>query len=247
MSKQPILIGRQLFRRYGDVVAVGGVDIEVRAAEVVGLLGANGAGKSTTFKLLAGLERADSGVVVLDGEDVTSLPLHRRAKRGLGYLPQHSSLMARLTVRQNLELALEAAGYSKSGATGILEGAGLLPLADQLANSLSGGQRRRLEVARCLAIRPKVVLMDEPFAGVDPAHVKALQQTVRQLAVDGVAVLITDHAVRETLPICDRAYILDSGAIQVHGTPTVVANDPVARSRYLGNDFELLPMTPLHS
>ncbi len=242
-----ILAGHGLVRRFGQVTAVAGVDITIGAGEVVGLLGPNGAGKSTTFKLLAGLERPDQGRIELAGVDVTAWPLHRRARAGLGYLPQHASVLPRLSARDNVRVALEAVGRPGKDADELLEEAGLGRLADRPAGALSGGERRRLEVARCLALRPRVVLMDEPFAGVDPAHVRSLQASIRGLAGAGLGVLLTDHAVREALPTCDRAYVLDGGALQVSGSPEQVAADPRARQRYLGVDFRLdAGRGPLH-
>ena len=234
---ESFLVGRGLVRRYGSVTAVGGVDLDVGAGEVVGLLGPNGAGKSTAFRLLAGLEQPDAGTVRLGGQDVTGWPLHRRARNGLGYLPQHPSVLPRVSAVENVRIALRAVGGRLSDARRLLEEAGLGDRADNPAGSLSGGERRRLEVVRCLALKPTVVLMDEPFAGVDPAHVRALQDQIRGLAVAGIGVLLTDHAVREALGTCDRATLIDGGVVQVSGTPQVVARDPVALERYLGHDF----------
>ena len=227
-----------LARRYGNVAAVGGVDLEVAPGEVVGLLGPNGAGKSTTFRLLAGLERPDAGWVRLGGTDVTRWPLHRRARAGLGYLPQHPSVLPRLTAGENVALALRG-GERIERARKLLREAGLGDLVDRRAGSLSGGERRRTEVVRCLGLGPKVMLLDEPFAGVDPAHVRGLQEMIRGLAGEGVGVLLTDHAVHAALRTCDRAYLLDSGVVRVAGSPATVANDPFARERYLGEDFRL--------
>lgn len=241
------LRGAGLVRRFGQVTAVAGVDLTIGVGEVVGLLGPNGAGKSTTFKLLAGLERPDEGTVHLGGQDVTRWPLHQRARAGLGYLPQHASILPRLSVRENVVVALQSVKRPATDADALLEDAGLARISERRSGALSGGERRRLEVARCLALRPRVVLMDEPFAGVDPAHVRALQGRIRGLAASGIGILLTDHAVREALPTCDRAYVLDAGAVQVAGSPAEVAANETARRRYLGMDFELPEVPPLHS
>jgi lipopolysaccharide export system ATP-binding protein len=179
---------------------------------------------------------------------VTQWPLHRRARAGLGYLPQQASVLPRLTAAQNVAVALASMGRETRDAPRLLAEAGLGALTDRFADSLSGGERRRVEVVRCLALRPCVVLMDEPFAGVDPAHVTALQERIRALAATGLGVLLTDHAVREALPICDRAIVLDGGVVQVTGTPEQVAADARARERYLGAAFRLEPVgSPLQN
>lgn len=228
-----------LTKSFGAVRAVDGVSLEVHPGEVLGLLGPNGAGKTTVFRLLTGLETADAGQVALRGTDVTRWPLHRRARHGLGYLSQHASVFPRLTVRANIEAALQAVGESRSRAGEWLAQADLQEQADQLAGTLSGGQRRRLEVARCLALGPAVVLLDEPFAGVDPAHVGALRARIRGMAEQGLGVVLTDHQVREAMSVCDRVILLDAGRIQVEGTPEQVARSELARERYLGRDFSL--------
>lgn len=234
-----VLEARGLSRRLGTVQAVANVDLTVTAGEILGLLGPNGAGKSTTFKLLAGLEVPDRGSVHLGGIDVTRWPLHRRARAGLAYLPQYSSLFPRLTVAENLVVALKAVGRPAHDVAELLADDELEPIAGRLAGVLSGGERRRVEIARCLALRPKVVLLDEPFAGIDPAHLNALMSRIFRLAAKGIAVVLTDHQVREALATCDRAVVLDAGAVQVVGTPQEVADDPRARARYLGPDFRL--------
>jgi lipopolysaccharide export system ATP-binding protein len=233
----PVLIGKGLCKSYGSVVAVRQVDVTVQAGEVVGLLGPNGAGKTTTFRLLAGLDSVDAGQVLLGDLVVTSWPLHRRARGGMGYLSQGPSVFPRLSARQNLEIACRAARRPVGDAQKMLEEAGLELIANRLARDLSGGERRRLEVVRCLTLRPRVVLMDEPFSGVDPIHVSAIQKRIRSLKHNGTAVLITDHAVQDTLRICDRAYVLDRGDVMVSGTPQEVASDSWARDRYFGHDF----------
>jgi len=234
-----VLEGRGLKRSYGRVTAVAGVDISVSAGEVMGLIGPNGAGKSTVFELLVGLERPDEGTVFLGGREVTGWPLHRRARAGLGYLAQHPSLFPRLTVHDNLAVALRAVGRSPEDAGELLAGAGLAHLGEQRAGTLSGGERRRVEIARCLALRPRVVLLDEPYSGVDPAHVSALRAGIRDLAGQGVGVLVTDHAAQVVLSTCDRAALLDAGVVLATGSPHELAADPGARQRYLGQEFRL--------
>ena len=243
------LVAVGLVKRYGRRVVVGGVSLTVRPGEVHGLLGPNGAGKTTIFRLLCGVERPDAGSVALDGVDLGQLPLHARARRGLGYLPQEDTLFRDLDVRGNVQVAAEmaarvAADRSPPTVEATLAQVGLFHLADRRVDGLSGGERRRLEIARLLALGPRVILLDEPFAGIDPIAVGSLQILVRALAASGLAVLITDHAVRETLAICDRATVVDAGTIQVEGTPLVVAQDPLARARYLGPDFVLPPSLP---
>lgn len=229
---------RGLVRAYGGRRVVDGVDLHVEPGEIVGLLGPNGAGKTTCFRMITGLELPDAGEVRLGGASLERLPLWRRVRLGLGYLPQDPSVFRKLTARQNLEVALEGTG-ERGRALALLEEAGLAHLAEAPAGTLSGGERRRLEIARCLALRPAVVLLDEPFSGVDPVAVADLARRVRALARQGIGVLLTDHAVREALRICDRALLLDGGRVMVSGSPSEVANDAFARSRYLGHDFAL--------
>jgi len=233
----PGLHAQGLGQVYGGRRVLDRVDLSVLPGEVHGLLGPNGAGKTSTFRILAGVEAAE-GTVVLDGLRLDGLPLYRRARLGLGYLPQEETLLRDLNVHDNVALAVQVA-HSGLKPDELLEQVGIAPLAGRRVDGLSGGERRRLALARLLAIRPKVVLLDEPFAGVDPVAVHGFQALVRQLAAAGVAVLITDHAVRETLAICDRATVLDAGSIQVTGTPKEVAENPHARARYLGMDFRL--------
>lgn len=219
-------------------MVVDDVSIEVEAGQIVGLLGPNGAGKTTTFRMLTGVERPDRGVVLLDGRDLAGLPLAARARAGLGYLPQEETLLTDLSVYDNVAIAVD---LSRSGAdpVALLDQAGIGELRGRSVHGLSGGERRRLAVARILAIRPKVLLLDEPFAGVDPIAVAGLQALVRQIAASGVGVLITDHAVRETLAVCAQAVLIDAGVVHVRGTPAEVAADSHARARYLGPDFVL--------
>lgn len=228
-----LLIGMGLRKCFGSVVAVDDVHIVVRPGEVVGLLGPNGAGKSTTFQLLAGRLRPDGGRVVLCGEDVTSWTLARRARSGLGYLPQHASVLPRMSVLQNVRIA----AASPAAAREQLDAVGLVHLETRTAGTLSGGERRRLEIARCLALQPQVLLLDEPYAGLDPANVGDLRERIRGLAARGIGVLLTDHAVRDALRTCDQATIIDGGIVQVSGTPSEVASSERVRARYLGHDF----------
>ena len=232
----PLLEATGLRRRLGGRPVLDGLDLRVGAGEVVGLLGPNGAGKTTCFRLLTGLLAMEEGTVRLDGRVLDGLPLWRRVRAGLGYLPQEASLFRDLDARAHLELV----GLSGPGIEAALERAGLAAVASTPAGRLSGGERRRLGIARCLATGPRVVLLDEPFAGVDPVGVEALQAQVRGLAQrDGLGVLVTDHAVRATLPICDRAIIIDAGAPLAAGPPASVAADPQVRARYLGDGFAL--------
>lgn len=230
------LEAKGISRSYGGRRVLHRFSLRLDAGQVHGLLGPNGAGKTTAFRILCGVERAEEGEVWLNGVRVDGLPLHQRARRGLGYLPQEDSLLADLTVAENVALAARLSGSGASPAQ-LVERVGLAARATAAIAGLSGGERRRLALARLLALRPTVLLLDEPFAGVDPIAVAGFQQLVRGLAADGVAVLVTDHAVRETLAICDQATLLDGGEIQVSGSPSEVAANPHARARYLGPDF----------
>ncbi len=230
------LSARGLCKRWRNVVGVAGVDVDVRPGEVHGLLGPNGAGKTTVFRMLAGVEMPDAGEVWLDGVALGQLPLHRRAQAGLGYLPQDDCLFVDLDVAANVGIAARL-GVDVGGCLTLV---GLDGFGPRRISGLSGGERRRVAIARLLALKPRVLLLDEPFAGVDPVAVQAFGQLVRALAETGVGVLITDHAARETLALCDRVTLLDAGVVQVVGSPAEVAADPRARDRYLGRDF-LLP------
>jgi len=238
-----ILRANKLLKRYRGRPVVDGVDLEITDHSIVGLLGPNGAGKTTAFYMIAGLARPDKGTVLLNGEDVTSLPMHRRARRGITYLPQEPSVFRRLTVADNIRLVLEARGLARGEIetrTGnLLETMGLGHLAGQRTLSLSGGERRRVEVLRALATEPAFILLDEPFAGVDPLAILDLQGIIRDLKARGIGVFISDHNVRETLTVCDRAYIVNSGVVIEEGPPEHIAKSNVARKIYLGEGFSL--------
>jgi len=222
---------------------VNAITIEVHAGEVVGLLGPNGAGKTTTFHMIVGLTRPDAGRVYLDGDDVTPLPMYQRARRGIGYLPQEPSVFRKLTAEQNLLAILETldltATEREERLRQLLDELGIAKVAKSKALSLSGGERRRLEITRALVISPSFMLLDEPFAGIDPIAVVDIQGIVSQLKKRGIGVLITDHNVRETLGICDRAYIVNEGTVLEEGTPEQIAASPRAREIYLGEQFRL--------
>jgi len=216
--------------------------LEVNSGEIVGLLGPNGAGKTTTFYMVCGLVEPSSGKVYLDGEDITNFPLHKRSHMGIGYLPQESSIFKELTVEENLLLALELITkdkkLQKEKLNRLLNLLNIEPIRDRLGVSLSGGERRRCEIARCLAIEPKFVLLDEPFAGVDPLAVNDIQSIVSDLKDMGIGILITDHNVRETLDICDRAYVIKSGELLAEGTSDEVFDNHLVKKYYLGEDFK---------
>jgi len=243
IENQPLLRAEHLAKSFGRRKVVQDFSFEVHAGEVVGLLGRNGAGKTTTFRMIVGLIRADAGTVRLRADDVTREPMYRRARLGLGYLPQETSVFRRMTVKQNLLAVIETretvAARREERATALLAEFGLQPVADSLAETCSGGEKRRLEIARALALDPAVMLLDEPFAGVDPIAVADIQEIVRGLKARGLGVLLTDHNVRETLAITDRSYIIDDGRVLAEGAPAdIVANDAV-RKTYLGEHFQL--------
>jgi lipopolysaccharide export system ATP-binding protein len=232
-----------LTKSYGGRTVVRGVSVEVHSGEVVGLLGPNGAGKTTTFYMTVGLTAPDSGRVLLDGADVTHDPMYIRARKGIGYLPQEPSVFRGLTVQQNILAILETLNLSaaerRTRLRALLAELNLTPLADSPAYTLSGGERRRVEITRALVISPRFILLDEPFAGIDPIAVADIQDIVSHLSERGIGVLITDHNVRETLRITDRAYIVNEGAIFRSGTPESLAEDEEVRRVYLGSDFRL--------
>jgi lipopolysaccharide export system ATP-binding protein len=234
---------RGLVKRYGDKTVVNGVDVEVNPGEVVGLLGPNGAGKTTTFGMIVGGVRPSGGQVFFGQTDVTQLPMYRRARYGVVYLPQEASVFRKLTVAQNISAILETVepdGTLRRERLGELLGElGLTDRADQRADSLSGGERRRVEITRALVLDPKFMLLDEPFTGIDPVSVIDIQKIIEQLKERGIGIIITEHNVRETLAICDRAYIIKGGEIIRHGTPQEIAADPTVREIYLGENFRL--------
>ena len=239
----PKIETRNLVREFGKRRVVNGVNINVCAGEIVGLLGPNGAGKTTTFYMVVGLIGATAGEVYLNDEDLTSMPMYRRARRGVGYLPQEASIFRKMTVEQNIRAIAETLPLSKAERNTCveehLEELGLTHLAKQKAYTLSGGERRRLEISRALVTRPKFLLMDEPFSGVDPISVSEVQKIILQLKQRGIGVLITDHNVRETLSIVDRAYLLHEGSVLCEGTSDYLINDPKSREFYLGEDFNM--------
>ena len=239
-----MLHARSLRKRYRQREVVHDFSLALDAGEVVGLLGPNGAGKTTCFYMIVGLVAADGGSITLDGQDITSLPMHARARLGVGYLPQEPSVFRSLSVADNvmaiLELRrdLDAAGRERELAS-LLDELQVAHVARQSGASLSGGERRRVEIARALAARPRLMLLDEPFAGVDPISVGEIQKIVRHLKARKIGVLITDHNVRETLGICDRAYILNEGRVLAQGAPETVLANPEVRRVYLGEAFRL--------
>lgn len=238
-----LLRAEGLTKFYGRRKVVDGVTIEVNPKEIVGLLGRNGAGKTTTFRMMMGLVRPAAGTITLAGRDVTKLPVFRRARLGMGFLSQEPSVFQRLTVEQNLVAILELVGSNgkpnREQAARLLEEYGLEGLSRQPAGTLSGGEKRRLEICRALIASPKVVLLDEPFSGVDPIAVAELQGMIRRLRDQGISILLTDHNVRDTLQVTDRSYIIDHGNVLTEGKPEEIVEDPQVRERYLGEHFRL--------
>jgi lipopolysaccharide export system ATP-binding protein len=240
---EPILRTEGLLKIYGRRAVVNGVDIQLGRGEIVGLLGPNGAGKTTSFYMIAGLVRPDGGSVIFQGEDVTDFPMHRRARMGMGYLPQEESIFRKLSVEDNLMAILETQPLPKKERKNrceeLLNQFGIAHVAKQLALTLSGGEKRRLTIARSLVTNPMLLMLDEPFSGVDPIAVADVQQIVAKLRDAGLAILITDHNVRETLSIVDRAYLIFEGRVETQGTKEFLVNDPVARRVYLGEGFRM--------
>ena len=234
---------RNLVKQYGKRRVVKGVNIDLRAGEIVGLLGPNGAGKTTSFYMIVGLVPATEGEVFLDGADITEVPMYKRARMGIGYLPQEPSVFRKLTVRQNILAVAEnlpiPKGELKDFVQSMLEELNLSHLADQPAFTLSGGERRRLEITRALTARPKFLLMDEPFSGVDPISVAEVQDIIRGLKAKNIGVLITDHNVRETLSIVDRAYLIHDGTVLCEGRSEFLVNDEQSRKFYLGENYSM--------
>lgn len=232
-----------LVKQYGKRTVVNDVSIYLEQGEIVGLLGPNGAGKTTTFYMTTGLVTSNSGRIFLNDEDITSYPMYKRAKMGIGYLPQEASVFRKMTVEENIMSVLEMTDFSKEyqkeKMEELIKEFNLGHVRHNLGDRLSGGERRRTEIARCLAIEPRFVMLDEPFAGVDPLAVQEIQDVVWKLKDKNIGILITDHNVDETLMITDRAYLLFEGKILFHGTPEELAVNPVVRNNYLGRDFEL--------
>ncbi|MCJ7507886.1 MAG: LPS export ABC transporter ATP-binding protein [candidate division Zixibacteria bacterium] len=242
-SDQDILRAENLVKIYHKRKVVSGVSIEVKPKEIVGLLGPNGAGKTTTFYMIIGFVRPNSGKVLIGNEELTSLPMYKRAQKGIGYLSQEPSVFRKLTVEENIMAILEMQKISKrerkEKLKSLLEELGIAHLAKSKAYTLSGGERRRVEITRALVTQPKFMLLDEPFAGIDPIAVEDIQKIIFELKQKGLGILVTDHSVRETLSVTDRAYILCDGEILKSGTSEFLASDPEARKIYLGERFKL--------
>ena len=232
-----------LVKTYGERNVVNGVSVEVEQGTIVGLLGPNGAGKTTTFYMIVGIEKPDAGVVTLDGQDISNLAMFERARAGIGYLPQEASIFSKMTVEENIMAILETTNLNaderEAKMNALIEEFRIGHIRKSKGSALSGGERRRVEIARALATDPAFILLDEPFAGIDPIAVADIQGMIAHLARRGIGVLITDHNVRETLSIVDKAYILAEGRILLHGDSNTIANDPIARKYYLGDNFSM--------
>ena len=237
------LVLKNLVKTYDGKTVVDHVSLTVKQGEVTGLLGPNGAGKTTTFYMTVGLIKPDSGAVLIDEEDITHDPMYIRARKGIGYLPQESSIFKKLTVKQNITAILEVLPQNgmdiEQKAMNLMKELGIVRLAGQRAASLSGGERRRLEISRVLATDPLFILLDEPFAGIDPLAVIDIQQIINQLTKKGIGVLISDHNVRETLGVCDNAYIVNQGKVIESGNPDEIISSKIAKKIYLGENFKL--------
>jgi len=240
---EPDLIATGLVKIYGDRTVVNGMNVNCRCGEIVGLLGPNGAGKTTTFYMIVGLVRPNEGKVSFRGQDLTRMPVFMRARRGLGYLAQEASIFRKLSVWNNVMAILETLRMSgrerKARCEELLATFDLMKVAKQPAYTLSGGERRKLEIARALVRKPSILMLDEPFAGVDPLAVNDIQDIVRRLRDQGLGIIITDHNVRETLSVVDRAYLVYNGRLLKEGTSTELVNDPEVRAKYLGEDFRM--------
>ncbi len=243
MSAAHHLSASGLCKRYGSKTVVHGVSLDVHSGECIGVLGPNGAGKTTSFYMMCGLIQANEGSVTIDGEEITSLPMHLRARRGIGYLPQEASIFRKLTVRENLLAIFETldlpSAQIEEELEGLLVDLGIEGVQHQKAYTLSGGQRRRTEIARALVTKPRFLLLDEPFAGVDPIAVEDIQSIIAELRDKDIGILITDHNVRDTLSICDRAYLMSEGEILVQGSADEIIEHPDARRLYLGESFSM--------
>lgn len=234
---------KNLVKTFNGRNVVDGVSLHVEKGQVVGLLGPNGAGKTTSFYMIVGIEKPTTGIITVDGKDITMLPMYKRAAEGIGYLPQEASIFRSMTVEENIRAMLETTNKNRDEidqiVNSLIDEFNIGHVRDRKGRQLSGGERRRVEIARCLALEPNFILLDEPFAGVDPIAVADIQQIILQVKNRGIGILITDHNVRETLGIVDKAYILSTGKILLEGTPDEIANNPIAREHYLGNNFKL--------
>jgi lipopolysaccharide export system ATP-binding protein len=243
MMEQMILRTEDLVKKYRNRTVVNHVSIDVKQGEIVGLLGPNGAGKTTTFYMAVGLVTPNNGKIFLDAMDITKFPVYKRAQNGIGYLAQEASVFRKLSVEDNLRAVLEMTNqpkdYQQAKLESLIAEFGLQKVRENLGDQLSGGERRRVEIARCLAIDPKFIMLDEPFAGIDPIAVQDIQQIVGKLKHKNIGILITDHNVHETLSITDRAYLLFEGKVLYQGTAEELAENPIVREKYLGRDFEL--------
>jgi lipopolysaccharide export system ATP-binding protein len=242
-SSKGKLLATGLVKVYGGMRVVNGVNLEIHPGEVVGLLGPNGAGKTTTFYMIVGLIKPDDGQILIDGEDVSRCPMYIRARKGLNYLPQEPSIFRKLTVEENIQAILETLDLNRQERRErlkeLLRELDLTPLAKNRAYSLSGGERRRVEITRALVTSPKYILLDEPFAGIDPLAVAEIQNIIGTLKTKGIGIIISDHNVRETLSVCDRAYIVNEGSILVEGDPDTISRSEIARKIYFGENFSL--------
>lgn len=234
---------KNLVKTFNGRNVVDGVSLHVEKGQVVGLLGPNGAGKTTSFYMIVGIEKPTTGIITVDGKDITMLSMYKRAAEGIGYLPQEASIFRSMTVEENIRAMLETTNKNRDKidqiVNSLIDEFNISHVRERKGMQLSGGERRRVEIARCLALEPNFILLDEPFAGVDPIAVADIQQIILQVKNRGIGILITDHNVRETLGIVDKAYILSTGKILLEGTPEEIANNPIAREHYLGNNFKL--------